>query len=233
MKSTLLELRDVRFRWPGAASWTLHIPALALAAGERVFLHGPSGSGKSTLLSLIGGVLTPQQGHILWQGQDLAAMTPSARDRFRGEHMGFIFQQFNLLPWLSALDNVLLAVQWSPLRRARLKSARQDAEQLLKDLGITQAEWQRQAGQLSVGQQQRVAAARALLGQPDLIIADEPTSALDAQHQDRFVQVLDQACQARGSTLLFVSHDERLSRHFDRRVSLPELQGSLALQEQA
>ena len=234
LKPALLVLSEVRFAWPQAGQATLHIPHWEVQTGERIFLHGPSGCGKSTLLSLIGGVLTPQSGRVRFMGQDTGQLSASQRDRFRGEHMGFIFQQFNLLPWLSGLDNVLLAVEWSPRRRARLGAdARQVAQELLSSLGLSASEWLRPAGQLSVGQQQRVAAARALLGQPELILADEPTSALDAAHQDRFVQLLEEACTIHGSTLIFVSHDERLSRHFDRRVSLPGLQASGLVQEPA
>ena len=230
MSHWAIELSGVRFRWPGQTQAVLDIASWQVATGERIFLHGPSGCGKSTLLTLLGAVALPERGTVKVLGQDLSQLSSSQRDRFRGEHIGFIFQQFNLLPWLSGLDNVLLALQWNSQRRHRMADANRSAKEGLEALGLSDQEWLRPAGQLSVGQQQRVAAARALLGNPPLIIADEPTSALDAAHQDQFIQLLDQACKAQQSTLVFVSHDQRLSSHFDRRVSLPNLQ-SLELRQ--
>ncbi|MEY2781335.1 MAG: hypothetical protein RL307_1039 [Pseudomonadota bacterium] len=230
MTDLAIELSGVKFSWAGQSGWVLDIPSWQVATGERIFLHGPSGCGKSTLLTLLGAVVMPKQGKVKVLGQDLCELSPSQRDRFRGEQIGFIFQQFNLLPWLSGLDNVLLALQWNYARRQRIADANRSAKEGLEALGLSEHEWLRPAGQLSVGQQQRVAAARALFGNPPLIIADEPTSALDAAHQDLFIELLDQACKAQKSTLVFVSHDERLSSHFDRCVSLPDLQ-SLELRQ--
>lgn len=230
MSDWAIELSEVQFRWPGQAQAILDLPSWQVAVGERFFLHGPSGCGKSSLLAVLGGVALPERGTVRVLGQDLRALSPSRRDRFRGEHIGFIFQQFNLLPWMSGLENVLLALQWNPIRRSRITNPSQAAQEGLQALGLGSGEWLRPAGQLSVGQQQRVAAARALLGSPPLIIADEPTSALDAAHQDQFIALLDRACQAHRSTLVFVSHDERLGAHFDRRTALPDLQSAAALQ---
>lgn len=206
---------------------TLNIERFELAEGERVFLRGASGSGKSTLLSLIGGVLQPSAGRISVGGQALDVLGAAARDRFRADHIGFVFQLFNLLPWLSARDNILLACRFSPARRARLQQAgvvpRAEAERLAARLGLTPALLERPAAALSVGQQQRVAAARALIGAPGLIVADEPTSALDAELQARFVDLLMDECAAAGAALLFVSHDARLAEHFDRVVELADI----------
>ncbi len=217
-------LDGVVFAWPGAAAPCLDIPQLTVASGERVFLHGPSGSGKSTLLSLIGGVVSPGAGRVSVLGQELTALRAPARDRFRAAHVGFVFQLFNLLPYLSALDNIVLPCRFSPERAARVEGSPADeARRLAARLDLDAALLARPAAQLSVGQQQRVAAARALIGRPGLIVADEPTSALDADRQQAFVDLLLTECEASGASLLFVSHDPRLASHFSRRIALPAL----------
>jgi putative ABC transport system ATP-binding protein len=213
----------LRFRWPGTETDALDIAALAIEAGNAVFLHGPSGCGKSTLLGLLAGVLVPTHGRISLLGTDWAAMSGARRDAFRADHVGYIFQQFNLLPYLSVIDNVLLPCRFSGLRAQRAGAIVGAAESLLARVGLARPLWSRPAAQLSVGQQQRVAAARALIGTPELVIADEPTSALDAPLRDGFMDLLLGECRAAGSTLVFVSHDERLASRFDRRLSLPEI----------
>ena len=223
----MLDIRNLRFAWPGAGADCVAIDALQVARGEAVFLHGPSGCGKSTLLSLLAGVLVPREGTVALAGQDWRALPPARRDAFRADHVGYIFQQFNLLPYLSALDNVLLGCRFSRLRAGRAAalagSAGAHARALLAHVGLSASLWQRGARELSVGQQQRVAAARALVGRPELVIADEPTSALDAALRDGFMALLLGECRAAGSTLVFVSHDERLAARFDRSVSLPAI----------
>lgn len=220
---TALTIADLAYRWPRQAQDCLDIPDFALAAGERVFLHGPSGSGKSTLLGLVGGVALPHRGRVEVLGQSLATLSSSARDRLRADHIGFIFQQFNLLPWLSALDNVLLPCTFSTLRRSRAGHPVDEAGRLLGRLDLAPALWAKPAAELSVGQQQRIAAARALIGRPEILIADEPTSALDAPRQQAFIDLLLSEAQAAGAALLFVSHDARLAAHFDRQVALPDI----------
>ncbi len=221
---TALRITDLVFRWPRQAAVCLDIPSFELAAGERIFLHGPSGSGKSTLLGLLGGVALPQRGNIELLGTDITRLSGRARDRFRADHIGFLFQQFNLLPWLSAMDNVLLPCTFSTRRRERAGSApRAEAERMLRHLDLDAASWDKPAGELSVGQQQRVAAARALIGRPEILIADEPTSALDAERQQVFIDLLLQESAAVGAALVFVSHDWRLAAHFDRSIALQEI----------
>jgi putative ABC transport system ATP-binding protein len=220
----MLRISDLHHAWPGADQASLHIPALHIAAGRTVFLHGPSGCGKSTLLGLMAGVLLARQGRVELLGQDWAALPGGRRDARRADHVGVIFQQFNLLPYLSVLDNVLLPCRFSALRAQRCADGpEQAARQLLHSVGLAGALWSRRADALSVGQQQRVAAARALIGAPELVLADEPTSALDGALREDFMALLLQACAAAGSTLVFVSHDERLAARFDERLSLPEL----------
>ena len=228
---TALRITDLVFRWPRQAQICLDIARFELAAGERVFLHGASGSGKSTLLGLLGGVALPQQGRIELLGTDITRLGSRDRDRFRADHIGFLFQQFNLLPWLPALDNVLLPCTFSARRSERAGAdPRAEAERMLRHLDLDTASWRKPAGELSVGQQQRVAAARALIGRPEILIADEPTSALDAERQQAFIDLLLQESAAVGAALVFVSHDQRLAGHFDRSIALHDISTAMAEQ---
>ena len=221
----LVEVASLLFRWPTASSPCLDIESLAIDAGERVFLFGPSGSGKSTLLGLLGGVLTAERGSVCVLGTDLSSV--SGRDRFRVDHVGFIFQQFNLVPYLSIVQNVLLPCRFSRKRASKAiethGSPLDAALHLLDSMGLGASLRGRKATELSVGQQQRVAAARALIGAPELIIADEPTSSLDADARQAFLELLERQCDRFASTLLFVSHDRQLATSFDREVNLPAI----------
>ncbi len=223
----MIDIEPLRFAWNPAGDHTLALGRLHLAAGQTVFLHGPSGCGKSTLLGLLAGVLSPQQGRVSLLGQDWAALKAGERDTFRADHVGVIFQQFNLLPYLSVLDNVMLPCRFSALRRARCQvegGPEASAQSWLQRMAWPAQLWGRRADALSVGQQQRVAAARALIGQPELILADEPTSALDAALRKDFMDLLLQASRDAGSTLVCVSHDEQQAKRFDVQWSLPVLQ---------
>ncbi|MDO8437509.1 MAG: ABC transporter ATP-binding protein [Nitrosomonadaceae bacterium] len=227
MRQLVIDIQNLIFQWPGRQGFRLSIPKFQVERGERVFLQGASGSGKSTLLSLLGGVMVPQQGQLHVLDTDLTALSSSMRDRFRVDHVGLLFQQFNLVPYLSVRENVLLPCRFSQRRRERaLESAdtlEQSADRLLNQLGLDLTLARQPVTALSVGQQQRVAAARALMGHPELIIADEPTSALDADRQAEFLDVLLGRCNDEGVTLIFVSHDQRLAHHFNRSVNLSEL----------
>jgi putative ABC transport system ATP-binding protein len=222
----LVRVAGLRFGWDGVPC--LDIAAFELAAGEQVFLHGPSGSGKSTLLNVLTGVLAPQAGEVRILGQPLERLSGAARDRFRADHVGLIFQQFNLIPYLSALDNVMLPCRFSARRRGRTTDPKQDATRLLAHLDLDAALWARPAVALSVGQQQRVAAARALIGAPELVIADEPTSALDAGRQAAFLDLLTRECAQTQAALVFVSHDQRLAGRFTRTLALAEINRTCA-----
>ncbi len=217
----LIALRSVSFRWSARQPPCLAIDRLDIGAGERLMLLGPSGSGKSTLLGLLGGVLVAQSGTVSLFGEELGALSAGARDRLRVDHIGFIFQLFNLVPYLTTRQNVLLPCRFSRRRADRAAgSPEAESERLLAALGIGEACWDRPVTALSVGQQQRVAAARALIGRPELIIADEPTSALDALSQQAFLALLQSQARASGATLLFVSHDPRLADGFDRCLEI-------------
>ncbi len=228
----MVSIEALRFAWPRATGDTLAIDALNIEAGSTVFLHGPSGCGKSTLLGLLAGVLVAGIGRVSLLGTDWSTLSGGRRDAFRADHVGYIFQQFNLLPYLTPVDNVLLPCRFSAPRRQRAQaqggSARAQAQSLLQRVGLPQSHWQHASSALSVGQQQRVAAARALIGRPEVVIADEPTSALDADLRDAFMSLLMDECHAAGSTLVFVSHDPRLAVRFDRQVSLVALNRAVA-----
>lgn len=212
-------IRNLQFHWQPGAGPLLSIPAFTLAAGERLFVYGSSGSGKSSLLNLLAGVAVAQQGELQVFGQSLTALSASARDQFRARELGIIFQQFNLLPYLSALDNLRLRLHFLP--RTQRAAAEARLQPLLAALGIGQMQ-HRPATQLSVGQQQRVAVARALLGEPRLILADEPSSALDSDSRDSFMRLLLDQCSATGASLVFVSHDRSLAGYFDRQLDISE-----------
>lgn len=224
MTEPVTEIEGLRFAWKGGPP-VLDIERFTLGAGERVFLRGPSGSGKSTLLGLIAGVLPPQSGQIRVLGADMASLSPPRRDRLRADRMGVIFQMFNLVPYLSVTGNVLLPLRFSAARRkAAGNDPQAEARRLLARLGLEdEAMLSRRVSDLSVGQQQRVAAARALIGAPSLVIADEPTSALDADARDRFINLLSEEVERSGASLLFVSHDSALARLFSRAVDLAEI----------
>jgi len=218
---------DVRYSWPGSSPFTIAIAEFALARGEKLLLLGPSGSGKSTFLSLLAGIVAPNSGRVDILGTDMAALSGAARDRFRVEHFGIIFQMFNLLPYASLIDNVLLPLRFSRTRRdhALLEGPLEDvAVRLLEALGLDKTVIATvRAASLSVGQQQRVAAARALIGAPQIIVADEPTSALDRNVEGAFLKLLFAQSTTAGASVIMVSHDEGLAPYFDRVVRLDDI----------
>jgi putative ABC transport system ATP-binding protein len=230
-KSPAIAISDLKFFWKGTSTATIEIKELSIQKAEKIFIRGPSGSGKTTFLGLIGGVLTPQSGLILVEQQELTQLGPAQRDQWRADHIGFIFQMFNLLPYLNLYDNVLLPSLFSKLRKQRAiersGSVIKEVERLLIALKLNPELRHRSVAQLSVGQQQRVAVARALFGSPELIIADEPTSALDAEHREDFLQLLFAEARQSKATLIYVSHDPQISHLFDRELNLLKLNSSL------
>ncbi len=216
-------LTDVRFAYKAGRD-VLAIERLTIARGETVFLHGPSGSGKTTLLGLLAGVLQANRGQVQVLGEDFTRMASGARDAFRARHLGYVFQMFNLIPYLSVKENILLPIRLDAGRRARLGSQSFDAavREVAGELDIARY-LDTPIGELSVGQQQRVAAARALIGQPEVVIADEPTSALDTDRREQFLQLLFRSCEKAQATLVFVSHDHTLMPLFSRIVELGEI----------
>lgn len=218
-----ITLEGVQFSYGASKPLIIDVAKFTLAAGESCFLYGPSGCGKTTLLGLIAGVLQARRGNVEVLGQQLGSMSGAKRDAWRGSQIGYIFQMFNLIPYLSVRDNILLPTRLHPSRKA------EGLERIAEALGITDL-LDRGVLELSVGQQQRVAAARALIGAPPLVIADEPTSALDAAHRERFLELLLTQCKQAGAALLFVSHDQSLAPLFEKQQSLPELNRAARLE---
>ena len=232
MAETILDLKDVCFSWKNSGRELFNLPELLVKQHDHVFLQGPSGSGKSTLLALVGGILVSESGTLKVLGTEIKSLSSSARDSFRVDHIGFIFQLFNLLPYLSIEENVMLPLSFSKIRAKRAGRTKIDqvneAHRLLKSLALgEQLAEKSPVTELSVGQQQRVAAARSLIGNPELIIADEPTSALDADLRHSFLELLFGECKKAGSTLLFVSHDSTLSELFNRKISMDEINNNV------
>lgn len=218
--SIVVNASQLMFRYPNSKQPTIAIKSFLVEAGERIFLHGPSGSGKTTFLSLLAGVLQPTSGSLKILDREMKDLSASARDRFRGEHMGYIFQMFNLIPYLSARENIQLPNQM--FGRSLQDNGQPKTEKLARRLNL-EAILDKPVTELSVGQQQRVAVARALMGEPKLILADEPTSALDTDNREQFLNLLNEFCKELGAALVFVSHDRGIAHLFDKTVSLAEM----------
>lgn len=223
----MLSLNQLRFQYPNQLRPMIDIPSLTLAKGENLFLHGQSGSGKSTLLNLVSGVLSPNSGSITLLETDLGALSQSKKDAFRANHIGFIFQNFNLIPYLNAEQNTLLGCHFSKSRKnkaiAKYGNLSHAAHAILASLGLSESITKQAVHTLSIGQQQRVAIARALIGEPELIIADEPTSALDENAKKEFIQLLFSQTTKSHASLLFVSHDTSLKSEFSSQVALCDI----------
>ena len=183
-------------------------------------LLGESGSGKTTLLSLICGFLTPLSGKIQLNEKLINDLSATKRDQYRSDNIGIIFQQFNLLPYANVIDNILLPLYFSKLRSANISNQRETAISICQSLRLPEDVVNMKASELSVGQQQRVAVARALIGNPPLVIADEPTSSLDTDAQTIFLDLMFSQVASSNSTLLMVSHDKSLSSNFDRVIDM-------------
>jgi putative ABC transport system ATP-binding protein len=210
----------LNYTFQGSSLPVLSIPAWQVARNERVFLQGESGSGKSTLLGLLAGLQLPTLGEVEILGARMSALGAGKRDRFRAKHLGVVFQQFNLIPYLSALENVLLAAQFGTSDR---RGARQRAIELLESVNLPSSLHDRKAAALSIGQQQRVAIVRALINEPSLLLVDEPTSALDHNNRDAFLALLFDMLADMDCAMVFVSHDPTIGRLFDKHVRLAEL----------
>lgn len=215
-----ISLKKCLFSYNQSHKLVINIDQLDIESGEKVFLYGPSGHGKSTLLNLTAGVLKANSGEVTVLGQDMTKLSQSKRDHLRGEKIGYIFQIFNLIPYLTVKENIVLPCVINK-KRANEDYDKQ-AEELIDSLGLRE-HINKKVTDLSIGQQQRVAAARALIGNPEMIIADEPTSALDEKNTREFMELLMNVWEKKKFTLVFVSHDERLKSYFSRSISLPEI----------
>ena len=223
MTEPIINLQNVRFRWPDQEEDMLCFPELIVEKGGHLFIQGPSGSGKTTLLNLLAGINLPNSGSIKVLGTSLERLNSRQRDQFRADHLGVIFQQFNLLPYLSLLENVQIPCGFSRRKKANAGDVNQTALRLLTHLRIPESLLNKPVAKLSVGQQQRTAVARALIGSPEIVIADEPTSALDTDNRDRFLELLFQETEEQGSTLIFVSHDQYIAKKFNKALDLTEI----------
>jgi putative ABC transport system ATP-binding protein len=217
-----IQLNDLHFAYPDAPDkQVLNIPSWSVGSQEHVFVQGPSGCGKSTLLNVLNGLLAPSRGEVSVLDERMDKMNARKRDQFRANHIGCVFQQFNLIPYLSAVENIQLASHFSKI--SKTSAVGDDAEALLTTLNISPEDWHKPADKLSIGQQQRVAIARALINKPELLIADEPTSSLDEHNRDNFMSVLMSLVAENNITLIFVSHDLSLSRYFQRVDALTDI----------
>lgn len=198
--------------------FSLRIPTLTLDQGEQLLLSAGSGSGKSTLLNLIAGLMDPQQGSIEVAGQNVHALTGASRDLFRGRNLGVVFQTFHLLQGFSAIENVMAAILMADKPASEMQPR---AAELLSKLGITKIN--ALVDELSVGQQQRVAVARALACKPALVLADEPTASLDPTNAAAAMDLLQGLCKEQNAALLCVSHDPAMASRFAKRITMEEL----------
>ncbi len=215
-----VEFRNCHFSYQAHSPKVINIDLLEVKPGEKVFIYGPSGYGKSTMLNLMAGVISPSAGDLLVLGHNMRDLSQSKRDQLRGANIGYIFQIFNLIPYLGIKENIILPCMINKSRS--IGDYLQQAEELIDALGLRD-HVHKKVTDLSIGQQQRVAAARALIGEPKIIIADEPTSALDEKNTGEFMGLLMSLWEIKKFTLLFVSHDERLKPYFTRTLALAEI----------
>lgn len=220
MSSPVIQIDRLTHTYKRQHSQPLEIAHWQVLPGQRIFLYGESGSGKSTLLSLLSGILTPTSGELSVLGNDLSAMSSAKRDKFRARHIGVVFQSFNLIPYLSVLQNIQLA---SYFGKRHWQKAAERAKTLLSSLKLSEDILAQPVSQLSIGQQQRVAIVRALINEPELLLVDEPTSALDASARDAFMKMLIDISEQTNTTLIFVSHDQGLKQYFDIQTDIKTL----------
>lgn len=237
--ASVATLTNIKFRWHKAELAILDIPFLNIQAQQHLLIKGVSGSGKSTLLSLLSGINKVEEGEVKLLGNDVGKLSQGQRDQFRADNIGYIFQQFNLLPYLSVVDNVSLACDFSSKRKQKVLASypviadpiRLEAIRLLDALNLPRELLDQKASKLSIGQQQRVAAARALIGSPAIIIADEPTSALDHKNSEAFIKLLMQEATRTKATLILVSHDPLLEPLFEQSLDLSSINQAVVYYE--
>lgn len=215
-----LSISDLAFQFDAETGPILRIKSWQVDRGKQVFLQGASGSGKSSLLTLLAGLQVPTMGEVKVLGTTISNLSNHERDRFRALNIGVVFQQFNLIPYLSVMDNILLAAKFGETEGS---SVRQRATELLSRVNLKAELFERKSVDLSVGQQQRVAIVRALINYPALLLVDEPTSALDKANRDSFLTLLLEVLAENNCAMVFVSHDSDIGKHFSNRIELSEL----------
>ena len=209
----MLEIRNLKKSYSepsGSRLLILDIPQLDIAEGEQVVLRGESGGGKTTLLHIISGIVTADSGSIKLDGTELTKFSEATRDRIRADKMGYVFQTFNLLPAFTALENVRLGMTF-----ARKKMNAERGKELLNKVGLSDR-MHYLPSQLSVGQQQRVAVARALANKPRLLLADEPTANVDPSNQKRIIDLIKDVCRDESVAILLVTHSDEIAHRFER-----------------
>ena len=216
----MLELNNVTKSYVEANGHTLpilNVPRFSVPQCEQMVLWGRSGSGKTTLLHVIAGITAADSGSITIDGVDIASLSEAGRDRFRAAKMGYVFQTFNLLPAFTALENVLLGMTFARGRRDRNR-----AQQLLDRVGLSERITHK-PGAMSVGEQQRVAVARALANRPRLLLADEPTANVDPSNQQNVVDLIRETCREEKIALILVTHASEVADQFERVVRLEDI----------
>ena len=223
MDDSIVKIESLRFQWSKNNNFKIFVPKLEVGRGKKVLFLGESGSGKTTLLSLICGFLEPLSGSISINDKIISDLTSTNKDAYRSDNIGIIFQQFNLLPYANVIDNIILPLYFSKQRLKKVENKINAAMNLCDQLRLPESILNQKASNLSVGQQQRVAVARALIGSPSIIVADEPTSSLDTEAQELFLDLMFDQISKNSSTLLMVSHDKSLTNYFDQVIDINEI----------
>ena len=223
MDDSIVKIESLRFQWSKSNNFKIFVPKLEVCRGKKVLFLGESGSGKTTLLSLICGFLEPLSGSISINDKIISDLTSTNKDAYRSDNIGIIFQQFNLLPYANVIDNIILPLYFSKQRSKKVENKINSAMNLCDQLRLPKSILNQKASNLSVGQQQRVAVARALIGSPSIIVADEPTSSLDTETQELFLDLMFDQISKNSSTLLMVSHDKSLTNYFDQVIDINEI----------
>ena len=223
MDDSIVKIESLRFQWSKNNNFKIFVPKLEVGRGKKVLFLGESGSGKTTLLSLICGFLEPLSGSISINDKIISDLTSTNKDKYRSDNIGIIFQQFNLLPYANVIDNIILPLYFSKQRSKKVENKINAAMNLCDQLRLPESILNQKASNLSVGQQQRVAVARALIGSPSIIVADEPTSSLDTEAQELFLDLMFDQISKNSSTLLMVSHDKSLTNYFDQVIDINEI----------
>jgi putative ABC transport system ATP-binding protein len=221
-----IEIKDLIFRFSSNMDPVLCVPTWRVEPNERIFLQGDSGSGKSTLLGLLAGLRQPTSGDVTVLGTPISTLSGRKRDAFRAKNIGVVFQQFNLIPFLSVLDNILLAAEFAQVSSSAVRAR---GLELLERVNLDPALSLRKASQLSIGQQQRVAIVRALINSPALLLVDEPTSALDQANKESFLTLLHEVLDDANCAMIFVSHDPSIGELFEQRVAMGALNQTTAV----
>jgi len=222
MSKNLISVDNLNYSLGNNTKFFLKINKFILKKSDSFLIYGDSGAGKSTFLNLLSGTLRPQEGAINILGKNIVDSSSAVKDKIRGDHFGIVFQTFNLLPYITVKNNILLGKAYS--NRKQLLSSNDEVKILMDKLSLNYKDFvDRKAYELSIGQQQRVAVARALIGKPEIIIADEPTSALDQDNQKEFINLLFKSLDENEQGLIMVSHDKKLSNKFKIVKNITEI----------